>query len=184
MNAMKLTRLGLSVIAATLFALLASYAQTSSRADAAFEKCWAAKSPDEAERMVDDIIKAGVTFDEGLRRLKAGRTYTNQKTGIVMLSHRAKDGVEYFYALNVPANYDPARRYQVRFQLHGGVGGRATSQPVGKGESPLPGAEQIYVVPYSWRYAPWWSEDQVLNLGTIVDTLKRTYNVDENRVVI
>src|SRR5436309_14387407 len=154
MIAMKLTRLGLSVIAATLFALPASYAQTSSRIDAAFEKFWAAKSPNEAERMVDDIIKTGVTFDVGLRRLKAGRTYTSQKTGIVMLSHRAKDGVEYFNALNVPANYSPARRYQVRFQLHGGVGGRQTNQPRGNGESPLPGAEQIYVVPYSWDAAP------------------------------
>ena len=184
MIAMKLTRLGLSVIAATLFALLASYAQTSSRLDAAFEKFWAAKSPNEAERMVDDIIKTGVTFDEGLRRLKAGRTYTSQKTGIVMLSHRAKDGVEYFYALNVPANYSPARRYQVRFQLHGGVGGRQTNQPRGNGESPLPGAEQIYVVPYSWDAAPWWSDDQVFNLRGIVDAIKRMYNVDENRVVV
>jgi len=184
MIAMKLTRLGLSVIAATLFALPASYAQTSSRIDAAFEKFWAAKSPNEAERMVDDIIKAGVTFDDALRRLKAGRTYTSQKTGIVMRSNRAKDGVEYFYALNVPATYDPRRRYQVRFQLHGGVGGRQTNQPRGNGESPLPGAEQIYVVPYSWDAAPWWSDDQVFNLRGIVDAIKRMYNVDENRVVV
>ena len=184
MNAMKLTRLGLSVIAATLFALPASYAQTSSRLDATFEKFWAAKSPDEAERMVDDIIKAGVSFDDALRRLKAGRTYTSQKTGIVMWSNRAKDGVEYFYALNVPATYDPRRRYQVRFQLHGGVGGRQTNQPRGNGESPLPGAEQIYVVPYSWDAAPWWSDDQVFNLRGIVDAIKRMYNVDENRVVV
>src|SRR5207245_5537273 len=173
MIAMKLTRLGLSVIAATLFALLASYAQTSSRLDAAFEKFWAAKSPDEAERMVDDIIKAGVTFDEALRRLKAGRTYTSQKTGIVMLSNRAKDGVEYFYALNVPVTYVPARRFQVRFQLHGGVGGRRTNQPRGNGESPLQGAEQNYVVPYAWDAAPWWNGDQVFNHQRIVDAMQR-----------
>src|SRR5213594_644008 len=184
MIAMKLTRLSLYVIAATLFALPVSYAQTSSRLDAAFEKFWAAKSPDEAERMVDDIIKTGVTFDEAWRRLKTGRTYTTQKTGIVMLSNRTKDGIEHFYALNVPANYNPARRYQVRFQLHGGVGGRQTNQPRGNGESPLPGAEQIYVVPYSWDAAPWWSDDQVFNLRGIVDAIKRMYNVDENRVVV
>src|SRR5436190_1307878 len=101
-----------------------------------------------------------------------------------MLSHRATDGVEYFYALNVPANYSPARRYQVRFQLHGGVGGRQNNQPRGNGESPLPGAEQIYVVPYSWDASPWWSDDQVLNLAAIVDAMKRMYNIDENRVVV
>src|SRR2546427_4378869 len=184
MIAMKLTPFGLAIVAGTLFALHSSYAQTSSRLDAAFEKFWAAKSPNEAERMVDDIIKTGVRFDEALRRLKAGRTYTNQKTGIVILSNRTKDGIEHFYAVNVPANYDPARRYQVRFQLHGGVGGRENNQPRGSGESPLQGAEQIYVVPYAWNTAPWWGDDQVLNLAAITDSLKRTYNVDENRVVV
>src|SRR5262249_23040431 len=80
--------------------------------------------------------------------------------------------------------YDPAKRYQVRFQLHGGVGGRANSEPPGNGEAPLPRAEQIYVVPYFLVEYPWWDDDQDRNLGTIPDTLKRTYNVDENRVVV
>jgi hypothetical protein len=52
-----------------------------------------------------------------------------------------------------------------------------------KRESPLPGAEQIYVVP-TQDAKPWWSDDQVLNLDNIIDSLKRTYNVDENRVVV
>jgi len=172
---MKLT---LSLVAVALLA------QAPSKIDTAFDRFWAAKSPNDAEKMVDDVVKTGVTFDEALKRLKTGRTYTTQKTGIVMLSNRTKDGIEHFYALNVPANYNPARRYQVRFQLHGGVGGRQNNQPRGNGESPLPGAEQIYVVPYSWYDSPWWSDDQVLNLAAIVDAMKRLYNVDENRVVV
>ena len=88
------------------------------------------------------------------RRLKAGRIYADQSTGIVKLSHKNKEGVEHFYALNVPATYDPAKRYQVRFQLHGGVGGRDSNQPRGTGESPLQGADQIYVVPYAWELDP------------------------------
>ena len=63
----------------------------------------------------------------------------------------------------MPDTYDPARRYQVRIQLHGGVGGRATNAPVGNGTvGALAGAEQIYVIPYAWADAPWWSDDQVL----------------------
>ena len=46
--------------------------------DAAFEKFWGAKSPGDAEHRIDDIIKPGVTFDEAMRRLKAGRAYTSQ----------------------------------------------------------------------------------------------------------
>jgi hypothetical protein len=178
-----LSALALTTIGAFLLAP-AAHAQNKSKTDAAFEKFWTAKSPNEAERLVDEIVRTGVSFDDAIRRLKAGRTYTAQKTGIITLSNRTKDGVEHFYSLNVPANYDPNRRYQVRFQLHGGVGGRDTNKPRGSGESPLPGVEQIYVVPYSWADAPWWSDDQVLNLDAIVDSLKRSYNVDENRVVV
>src|SRR5215510_14899613 len=106
--------------------LLLSYGRAqsaNSRIDAAFQKFWAAHSPEEAERAMDDVLKSGVTFDEAFGRLKAGRTFTAQKTGVVKLSNKT-NGVEHFYALNVPANYDPGRRYPVRFQLHGGVGGR------------------------------------------------------------
>jgi len=56
--------------------------------------------------------------------------------------------------VNVPPAYDPARRYQVRFHLHGGVGARETNQPRGTGEiGALAGAEQIYVIPTSWNAA-------------------------------
>src|SRR5262245_37629117 len=102
----------------TLVVLPGLSAQSSdTRVDTAFQKFWSAKSPDEADPFIDDVIKSGVTFDEAYRRLKTGRNYSAQKTGIVVLNNRTKDGVEHFYALNVPANYDPAKRYQVRFQL-------------------------------------------------------------------
>ena len=60
-----------------------------------------------------------------------------------------------------------------------------TTRRVGSGSTGrLPGAEQIYVMPYAWRDAPWWSGRQVENLRAILDLVKRTYNVDENRVVL
>ena len=102
-----------------------------------------------------------------------------------MLTNKTDDKVEHYYAVTVPPAYDPAKRYQVRFQLHGGVTGRSTNQPRNSGDiGALAGAEQFYVIPYGWTDAPWWSEDQVLNMNAIVDSLKRTYNIDENRVVV
>src|SRR5581483_6227294 len=41
----------------------------------------------------------------------------------------------------------------------------------------LAGAEQIYVIPYAWADAPWWSDDQTLNLVEILDAVKRRYYV-------
>ena len=172
-------KLGRVSAAAFLFGAVCA-AQT---IDAAFQKFWAADSPAAAAKAAGDIEKARVTFDDAWKRLKAGRTYAPQKTGVVQMKNRT-GGIEHFFSVNVPANYDPATRYQVRFQLHGGVGGRNSNQPRGTGEiGTLAGADgQFYVLPYSWDTSPWWSDDQVLNLAAIVDALKRNYNIDENRV--
>jgi acetyl esterase/lipase len=174
------------VLLAIFGALTVSAAQSNTaRIDAAFQKFWLADSPEQATRLADDVVKSGVTFDDAVARLKAGRRYTPQQPGIVRLMNKTRDGFEHYFAVNIPDGYDPAREYQVRFQLHGGVDGRADNQPRGSGAiGQLAGAEQIYVLPYSWRDAPWWSDDQVLNFDAIVDQLKRTYNVDENRVVV
>ena len=168
------------------FVLTLTAAQSNTaRIDAAFQKFWLADSPEQATRLADDVVKSGVSFDDALARLKDGRRYTSQQPGVVKLMNKTIDGVEHNFAVNIPDGYDPARKYQVRFQLHGGVDGRTDNQPRGSGAiGQLAGAEQIYVLPYSWRDAPWWSDDQVLNFDAIVDQLKRKYNVDENRVVV
>src|SRR4051812_27066436 len=98
-----------------------SQSASSSRVDAAFQKFWAADSPAAAGQIAEEIAKTGVNFEEALARLKEGRQYTAQKSGVVFLHNRTPNGMEHNFAVNVPPSYDPAKRYQVRFQLHGGV---------------------------------------------------------------
>ncbi len=152
--------------------------------DAAFKAFWAARSPQDAAKVIPDIVKSGVSFADALKRLKDGRPYAaTVAKGVVKFSYTAH-GKEFFYAVNVPDSYDPDRRYQVRFQLHGGVS-RESNRPRGDGSiGALAGAEQIYILPTSWVDAMWWNPSQLENLSTILDTVKRTYNVDENRVVV
>ena len=160
-------------------------AQVAPSIDAAFQKFWQADSRESAAKAADQISRTRVSFDEAWRRLRAGRAYKAKPSGVVQLKNRTANGVEHYYAVTVPPGYDPARKYQVRFQLHGGVGGRTGNKPRGSGEvGALAGAEQFYVIPYSWDESPWWSDDQVGNLSAIVDALKREYNIDENRVVV
>jgi len=176
---------GVAVLVACVVAQAARPSAQSPAADAAFDAFWGATSPEDAAKFVDGIVRAGVSFDEAYRRLQRGRAYAARETGVVRMENRTSDGIEHFFAATVPDTYDPVRTYQVRIQLHGGVGGRATNAPVGNGTvGALAGAEQIYVVPYAWADEPWWSNDQVLNLTAIVDRVKRLYNVDENRVVL
>ena len=131
-RAMKLLRLALLVLAASAVTVVG--AQSPSPVDTAFQKFWDARSPSEAAKLVDGVLKTGVTYDDALKQLKRGRTYSSQKTGVVMSTNKTGDNVEHYYAVNVPAGYDPAKTYQVRFQLHGGVMGRSTNQPRNSGE--------------------------------------------------
>ncbi len=152
--------------------------------EAAFRRFWATRSREEAARLVPEMLNSGVTFAEALKRLKDGRPYSaTVGKGVLKFSHTAH-GKEFFYAVNVPESYDPARRYQVRFQLHGGVSRESNRQRGDGSIGALAGAEQIYILPTGWVDAMWWTPLQLENLEAILDTVKRSYNVDENRVVV
>ena len=152
--------------------------------DQAFAAFWAAADTAEASARAEGVVATNIAFADAFARLRAGRTYrADVGRGIVRLSHRV-GGREFPYTLDVPESYDPARRYQVRVQLHGGVG-RPDATPRGTGGiGALAGDEQIYVLPTAWAEAPWWSGEQVENLRAILDRVRRTYNVDENRVAL
>jgi poly(3-hydroxybutyrate) depolymerase len=152
--------------------------------DQAFATFWEARNPAEAAAAIPGVIKSGVTFDAALGRLKRGRPYpVDAPRGVVQLANRTP-AAEFPYTLDVPQSYDSSRPYQVRVQLHGGVG-RPEGTVRGNGSiGSLAGADQIYVLPNAWADAMWWDDVQIANVRVILDTLKRTYNVDENRVVM
>jgi len=181
----------LTLVLAGLGAMTIAAGQTATPigVDTAFTIFLQAATPRDAAAAADQILASGAGFDEALRRLRQGRVYARDvPRGVVQAGYRSETG-EYFYTLDVPESYTPDRKYQVRVQLHGGVGRIEHNAPPrpgsGSGTSGrLAGAEQIYVMPYAWRDAPWWSGRQVDNLRAILDRVKRDYNVDENRVVL
>jgi hypothetical protein len=152
--------------------------------DGAFESFWRAAGVQEAVKAAGEVVKSGVTFDEAYARLKKGRPYAaNVPRGVVKLTRRTTAG-EFPYTVDVPQSYDPAKPYQVRVQLHGGV---MRPDPAARGDGSigsLAGVEQIYVLPQSWAEAQWWAPSQFENVRAVIDSVKRTYNVDENRVVL
>jgi poly(3-hydroxybutyrate) depolymerase len=156
-------------------------------ADAAFERFWNASTLAERQAAADGIVRSRIGVADALSRLRRGRRYSDDvPRGVVPATHRTRDG-EFPYRVDVPASYSAARRYGVRVQLHGGVGRpagdpRAASATAGIGQ--LAGDEQIYVLPSAWAEAPWWSDAQLASLPGILDAVKRSYNVDENRVVL
>ncbi len=166
------------------FSRLVEIEAASPAADAAIARFLEAATPADAERARAGVVSAGATFDEAYAALKKGRAYkADVPRGITKLAHRSGD-TEFPYTVEVPASYDPARRYQLRVQLHGGVG-RPDATPRGNGIGALAGdVEQIYLLPTAWAEAEWWTDAQLDNLRVLLDSVKRTWNVDENRVVL
>ena len=106
-------------------------------------------------------------------------------TGRLELTRTNENGQLHRYVLIVPENYDPSRRYPVAFYLHGGVS-RPDPGPGGgwwRNYDHVVGHDRIAVLPLSWNESYWWQASQVENLRGILADVKRTYNVDENRVV-
>ena len=116
----------------------------------------------------------------------------DEKRGEYSLRWKSKSGPFFNNVVDVPSAYDPATRWQLRVQLHGGVG-RPSPNTQAPGRPPAPGGRapnriagepQIYLHPSGWAAAQWWDEEQVDNIVRAVDTLKRKYNIDESRIYI
>lgn len=161
--------------------------------DRAFKSFWDAADPEAAAKRINDIVRTGVNFDEALARLRKGRPYSKEvPRGPQHLTHRVfvgvdqPGGLEHPYTIVIPQDYDPAHAYPVRVQLHGGVSRplRGTGQGA-EAIARIPGSpDQIYVLPTAWEQSMWWFASQADNLVSILDRLKRTYHVDENRVYL
>jgi dienelactone hydrolase len=150
--------------------------------NAAFKAFWDAPNADAAEKTARGIIDSGADFDAVWTRLKAGRTYAKEKTGLIRKS-TSVGGMTLETLIEIPAEYDPAKKWELRMQLHGGVG----REPQ-EGRQPqslrIPGESQIYIEPQASEQAAWWHTSQVDNILNLLDTVKRKYNVDESRTYI
>jgi predicted esterase len=169
-------------------------AAASAQVDTLFDKYFAAETPADAQAIGDQIAASGAGFDTLHARLKKGRTYLDEKRGEYSLRWKAKSGPFFNNVVDVPADYDPAQKWILRVQLHGGVGRPSPNaqapgrqQPAAQnGRTPnrIEGEKQIYLHPSGWIAAQWWDEEQIDNILRAVDALKRKYNIDETQIYI
>lgn len=166
-------------------------ARSSAPLDALFDRFFAAENPQDALVVADQMVAAGVDFETAYAHLSKGRVYLDEKRGQYSLRWRSKSGPFFNNVVDVPADYDPAVTWQLRVQLHGGVGrpspnaaapGRRAGGDGTRAANRIAGEKQIYLHPSGWAAAQWWDEEQVDNMLRAVDVLKRKYNIDESRI--
>lgn len=167
-----------------VFALaLTATAAAQSPVDRAFQAFFDAPDPAAAAAAAEAIAKSGVSVNEALTRLRAGRTFGEKGTGVFSIT--TSDGTVVESLVEVPKGYTPERRWPLRVQLHGGVSrpSPGAGQP-GRQLTPnrIQGEEAIYLQPRGHGGAEWWHLNQYENMVAAIDRVKRLYNVDENLV--
>jgi hypothetical protein len=192
------------ILLAVVLAATSLHAQSSAALDRAMAEFWKADDPRAAERVAERILKSGADFDSIAARLAQGRPYAKEKTGQIAMRSTAGAGVLFDNYIEVPDDYTPQRKWQVRVQLHGGVSrppaatirggaleedestdrGGPPSLRRGRRENRIPGTSQIYIHPNGFSGAEWWHATQVDNILRLVDRVKRRYNVDESHIYL
>ena len=149
---------------------------------------WQAGSETEQQRAALQLQAQAGEISTLYRWLATGPRYDAQvPRGYQELSRIGADGTRFPFVVLIPETYDPATRYPVEFMLHGGVGRPLPEDGGGwwrRGYDDLQREDRITVVPAAWDEAFWWFPNQAENLPAILNLIKRTYNVDENRVTL
>jgi predicted esterase len=169
-------------------------AQDATAVDRAFDLFWNAGSTKGAEKAAAGIVASGGSFSTVFEKLAEGRTFKpGAETGELHWNTLPGGGALHVTTVVVPKGYTPAVKYPVRFYLHGGV---ARPDPAESENSDRPAPDgpnrprrrlefkdrYIAVYPSGYADAQWWFSNQMANLDLILDRLKRSYNIDENRV--
>ncbi len=168
--------------------VIAQPSPTNETLETLVSRFWHAPTEEERSAAADTLLAANPEVRSVFRALVGAKLHTaDVATGVVRASRRSASGLELPYAVLVPTNYDPDRRYPVEFMLHGGVGRPAWQDNEDfwrRGYDNLLSEDRITVVPAAWRDAIWWQEEQARNLPAILRQVKRDYSVDDNRVTM
>lgn len=148
---------------------------------------WAAEGPAQREALIAELLETDLSFEDLHARLEKGRPYGEAPTG-KLLGTRVIDGVDHHWMAWIPENYDPARKWPVKFDLHGGMGQPEWKECDGSwnpGYAALESyrSDRITILPAGWWDSMWWEASQVDNIEALLDELRRSYNIDENRIV-
>ena len=174
--------IGLWILGAAVLVGPAAGAPTQPRAEQAWRKYLEAPDAAAAKAAIDPLAAEGVDLKQALARLKAGRSYPARPLGEATFRFTATDGTRLETVIDVPAAYRPDKPWPVRIQLHGGVSRPESGEARALTPNRIQGEEALYLHPRGHARAEWWHLNQYEHVVALLDWVKRSYNVDENRV--
>ena len=157
--------------------------------DALFSAYFDALGPTARAQAIDAIVAAGIPTTDVAARLRAGQSYLPDVTaGWQVFDIDSIDGQSRPFHVYVPTGYDPAASHPLLVYLHGAVSGTYTVEQLAPRRSVWEeSAEELgylILMPHGDAGATWWSRTGHANIRSELAFLKRTYNIDEDRVFL
>lgn len=153
--------------------------------DETIQAFFEAEGPAARTPWIERILEGGHAFDAVAGALRAGpRHRSDVPRGRVLRTRVAADGTEYPWLLLVPESYRPERPYMLRVELHGGMGAPEWPADGSWASGWLPRSDHLVLLPAGWFGSMWWTAAQAESLAALLDEVRRTWNVDENRVLL
>lgn len=122
--------------------------------------------------------------------LREGPRYSSDVSlGLQKGRRKGSDGTHFPFVFIVPESYDPEKKYPLEFYLHGGISSPKSKSLVRWKKNHFNAKrfeklDQITVLPLAWNRAIWWQDSQAENLSGILRKIKKTYNIDDDRVYL
>jgi predicted esterase len=145
--------------------------------------------PDAQAALLAKIEKAAPAWTDVVARIQGASFPDVSDKGVpVLRTTVCRDGVERPWVVTAPAGYDPKIPTPLLVILHGGVSRAAIEEdPIASVQDDELGAFArehgwLALHPFGQSGATWWDEVGMANVSDLVRTVKREYNVDDDRV--
>ena len=138
------------------------------------------------KKIAKELIRRDIDFDHLYNQIKQGKQYREDvQKGFWEHNFISKIGIEHPNLVFIPYKYDPAKKYEVRINLHGAVSTlnmRKWLSTIDRTDTIWNSVNKISLFPASWALSKWWSYSQYENLSELVEFVKENYNIDENSI--
>jgi pimeloyl-ACP methyl ester carboxylesterase len=141
----------------------------------------------EQDKLTKSIVKASPNWWEVTSYIRSLK-FPGVETGLALKYTTCIDGKRRPYVVYVPSTYSPSEPTPLMVILHGGVSSTALAEdPEGYARehefTKLAEKEGwLLLFPFGQYGATWWDQVGMANIHNLVRTVKREYNVDDDRV--
>ncbi|MBD3232769.1 MAG: PDZ domain-containing protein [candidate division Zixibacteria bacterium] len=140
------------------------------------------------EKLIAKVVRASPDWQDVAHHLRSMQFPEVETDTFLLLTSKCIDDVERPYVVYIPASYYPGEPTPLSLVLHGGISRAEIS------DKPMEWATEsefvrlaqengwLALYPFGQSGATWWDDVGMANVKNLIRTMKRKYNIDDDRI--